>query len=95
MEWIVGLLAGAVGGNAAGAAVSRINQGPIINSIAGIVGGGLGAQVLSMLGAGGMAADAAAGGVDIGALVAQVVSGGAGGGVVLAIVSVVRGMMNR
>lgn len=95
MEWIVGLLAGAVGGNAAGAAVSRINQGPIINSIAGIVGGGLGAQVLSMLGAGGMAADAASGGVDIGALVAQVVSGGAGGGVVLAIVSVVRGMMNR
>ena len=37
MELIVSLIAGAVGGNIAGMAVNRINQGTLINSLAGIV----------------------------------------------------------
>lgn len=93
MEWIVSLLAGAVGGNVAGGVLKSINQGTVINSISGIVGGGLGLQILSMLGMGGVAADAAAGGLDIGALVSQVAAGGAGGAVVLAIVGFVRKAM--
>lgn len=93
MEMIVSLIAGAVGGNAAGGLLRNLNQGTLINSIAGIVGGGLGGQVLGMLGAGGMAADAAAGGLDIGSIVGQLASGGVGGGVLLAIVGVVRNAM--
>lgn len=93
MEMIVSLVAGAVGGNAAGGLLRNLNQGTLINSIAGIVGGGIGGQVLGMLGAGGMAADAAGGGMDIGAIVGQLASGGIGGGVLLAIVGVVRRAM--
>ena len=48
-----------------------------------------------MVGAGGVAGAAASGGMDIGAIVAQIASGGVGGGVVLAIVGLVRNMMAR
>ena len=38
---IIQLISGAVGGNIAGAILKNLNLGPIGNSIAGIVGGGL------------------------------------------------------
>ena len=91
MELLIGLISGAVGGNVAGAAVKNINQGTLINSIAGIVGGGLGSQLLGMVGAGAMAG----GGMDLMGIIGQVASGGVGGGVVLAIVSVVRKMIAK
>ena len=91
MELLIGLISGAVGGNVAGAAVKNINQGTLINSIAGVVGGGLGSQLLGMAGAGALAG----GGMDLMGIVGQVASGGVGGGVVLAIVSVVRKMIAK
>lgn len=91
MELLISLIAGAVGGNVSGKAVSSINQGTLINSIAGIVGGGLGGQILSMLGAGGLAG----GGMDLMGIIGQLASGGVGGGVVLAIVSVIRNAMAK
>ncbi|KPA21136.1 hypothetical protein shim_26010 [Shimia sp. SK013] len=91
MELLISLISGAVGGNAAGKLVGKIDQGPLINSIAGIVGGGLGGQVLSLIGAGGLAG----GGMDIAGIIGQVASGGVGGGVVLAIVSVVRNALAK
>ncbi|WP_270732417.1 hypothetical protein [Shimia sp. Alg240-R146] len=91
MELLISLISGAVGGNAAGKLVGKIDQGPLINSISGIVGGGLGGQVLSMIGAGGLAG----GGMDIAGIIGQVASGGVGGGVVLAIVSVVRNALAK
>ena len=42
MELLVSLISGAVGGNVAGGLLKNLNQGPLINSISGIVGGGLG-----------------------------------------------------
>ena len=77
-----------------GRLVGSLNQGTVINSIAGILGGGLGGSILGMLDApdiAGMAGDAA--GIDIGALLRQLVSGGFGGGVLLAIVGFVRSKM--
>lgn len=77
-----------------GRLIDSLNQGTVINSIAGILGGGLGGSILGMLGApdmAGMAGDAA--GMDIGALLRQLVSGGFGGGVLLAIVGFVRSKM--
>lgn len=91
MELIIGLLSGAVGGNVAGKLLGKIDQGTLINSISGIVGGGLGGTLLSMLGTGGMAE----GGMDLMGIIGQVASGGVGGGVVLAIVSAIRGAMSK
>jgi uncharacterized membrane protein YeaQ/YmgE (transglycosylase-associated protein family) len=92
MELIISLIAGAIGGNVAGGAVKNINQGPLINSLAGILGGGLGGSILSMVGAGALAGG---GGMDLMSIVGQLVSGGVGGGVVLAIVSVVRKALGK
>ena len=91
---ILNLVSGAVGGNVVGWAIGSLNQGTMINSIAGILGGGLGGSVLSILGApelAGVAGDAA--GLDIGAIVCQIASGGVGGGILLAIVGFVRSKM--
>ena len=87
---MIGLLSGAVGGNVAGGVLKNLNQGTLINSISGIVGGGIGAQVLGMLGAGG-----GAGGLDIASILTQVAGGGIGGGAVLAVVGVVKNMMAK
>ncbi len=91
---ILNLVSGAVGCNVVGRAIGSLNQGTMINSIAGILGGGLGGSVLSILGApemAGVAGDAA--GLDIGAIVGQIASGGVGGGILLAIVGFVRSKM--
>ena len=61
-----------------------------INSISGIVGGGIGGQVLGMLGAGGGVS-----GLDIASILTQVAGGGIGGGAVLAVVGVVKNMMAK
>lgn len=89
MELIIGLLSGAVGGNAAGKLLGSLNQGTLINSISGIVGGGLGGTILGAMGVGG------AEGMDVAGVIAQVAGGGIGGGVVLAIVGAVRNMMGK
>ena len=43
------ILSGALGGNVAGKAIGGINQGTLINSLAGVVGGGLGGTILGMV----------------------------------------------
>jgi hypothetical protein len=53
-----------VGGNIAGAVLKKL--GPIGNSIVGLIGGGVGGQLLSLLTSGGVAAaGASAGGMDM------------------------------
>lgn len=89
MELIIGLISGAVGGNVAAGLLKNLNQGVLINSISGIVGGGLGGTILSMLGA------SAGGGMDIASILSQVAGGGIGGGVVLAIVGMVRKQLGK
>jgi len=90
MELIISLIAGAVGGNVAGGLLKNLNQGTLVNSISGIVGGGLGGTILSMLGT-----QTAGGGLDIASILSQVAGGGVGGGVVLALVGVVKNMMAK
>jgi hypothetical protein len=101
MEGIIGiviqLVAGALGGNAAGAGVKQYSLGTAGNSIAGAIGGLILGQVLAAIGIGepGMAAAEgapAAGGMDVGALVAQVVGGGAGGAILTLIVGAIKNM---
>jgi len=71
---IIQLISGAVGGNIAGALLKKFDLGPIGNSIAGIVGGGIGGHLLGMLtGGGAAAATAAAGsGLDMSSILSSV-----------------------
>ncbi len=96
---IIQLLSGAVGGNVAGALLKKISLGPIGNSIAGILGGGLGGQLLAMLGIGAPAAAAAAGAgagsLDLNAIIASIAGGGVGGGALMAIIGYIKQMMGK
>jgi hypothetical protein len=106
MQGIIGLIieiiAGIIGGNAAGAAAKNANLGTAGNSIVGGIGGLVLGQILGALGIGepgmvpveGGAAPAGTG-FDIGALIAQLLGGGAGGAVLTLIVGLIRNMMSK
>lgn len=89
---IIQLVSGAVGGNVAGALLKKYSLGTVGNSLVGILGGGLGGQILGMLGAGGAAAG---GGLDIGSIISSVAGGGVGGGVLMVIVGLIRQVMSK
>jgi hypothetical protein len=75
---IIQVISGAIGGNAAGAAAKDMSLGPLGNTIAGALGGGVGGQILtSVLGLGGAAA---ASGLDINTIVSGFLTGGVSGG---------------
>jgi len=90
---IIQLISGAVGGNVAGSLMKNASLGTALNSVVGILGGGLGGQLLSMLGMGGAAATG--GGMDIVSIITQVAGGGIGGGVLLAIVGLIKAAMAK
>lgn len=90
---IIQLISGAVGGNIAGAALKQYNLGTLGNSIAGLIGGGVGAQIIGALLGGGTGAEAAAGSLDIGSIISQIVSGGVGGGILMVIVGLIKQAM--
>jgi hypothetical protein len=76
---IIQLISGAIGGNAAGAAVKESSLGPLGNTIVGALGGGIGGHILStILGLGGAAATS---GLDIGTIIQGFLTGGVSGGV--------------
>lgn len=85
---ILALAAGAIGGNAVGAMFRQFNLGPLGNSIAGILGGGIGGEILSMIVRGGVV-DASS----VESFVAQIIGGGVGGGLLMAIVGIIRQTM--
>jgi hypothetical protein len=92
---IIQLIAGAVGGNAAGAALKQYDLGILGNTVAGIVGGGVGAQIIgALVGGGTEPITAGAGGLDIGSLISQIASGGVGGGILMVIVGLIKQMMS-
>ena len=84
---IISLVSGAVGGNAAGALMKDKSLGALGNSLAGILGGGIGGAALQALHL------AAEGGLTPQAVVSNIASGGIGGAVLLVIVSIIKGMM--
>lgn len=80
--WLIRLLIGAVGGNAAGALMKDKSLGLLGNTITGVLGGGVGAAALGALGVGGgMAADIGGAGV--------------GGGVLMIVISLIKGAMKK
>ena len=89
---IIQLISGALGGNAAGSLMKKQSLGTVGNSIAGILGGGLGGQILGMLTGG---AAAAGGGLDVASIISSVLSGGVGGGLLMAIIGLIRSAMSN
>jgi uncharacterized membrane protein YeaQ/YmgE (transglycosylase-associated protein family) len=87
---IINLVSGAVGGNVAGALMKDKSLGVLLNSVAGILGGGVGAAILHTLG---MAVNE--GGLNLQSVLSNVASGGVGGAVLLVIVALIKGMMNK
>ena len=88
---IIQIIAGAIGGNAVGAGIKNVDLGALGNTIAGAIGGAGGGTLLTALLP--LLQGAAAGNVDIGALVGQAVGGGVAGAVLTAIVGIVKNMM--
>jgi uncharacterized membrane protein YeaQ/YmgE (transglycosylase-associated protein family) len=89
---IIELISGAVGGNIAGAAMKDNSLGTAGNSIAGIVGGGLGGALLqSVLGAGA----AGAGSLDLTTILGNVAGGGVGGAILMAIIGFIKSAMAK
>ncbi len=82
---IIQLISGAVGGNLAGSLMKKFSLGTLGNSIVGILGGGIGGQLLGMLGVA-----TGGGGMDIGSIIGSIASGGVGGGVLMAIIGIIR-----
>jgi hypothetical protein len=75
---IIQIVAGAIGGNAAGAALKDVGLGAAGNTIAGAIGGGVGGQILTALLP--MLANASST-VDIASLASQAVGGGVAGAI--------------
>jgi len=91
MELIISLLSGAIGGNLAGGLLKKLSLGTLWNSVVGILGGGIGAQILSALGV----LTTGEGALDLGSIVGNVLSSGVGGGILLAIVGWVKSMIGK
>ena len=89
------LLSGAVGGNLAGTIMKNLSLGTAGNSIVGILGGGLGGFLLSMLGLSGAESVDASTSLDIGNILGNVAGGGVGGGALMAIVGILKKALNK
>ncbi len=93
-DLIIQLILGAIGGNGAGAILKNQSLGTIGNTIAGVVGGGLGGQILGKLLNSG-AVDAAGAAMQGGDMVSNIAGGGIGSAVLMIIVGVIKGMMDK
>ena len=80
--WIVRLVIGALGGNLAGALMKDKSLGLLGNTISGVLGGGAGAAILGALGTGG-------------GLVGDIAGAGVGGGILMAIISLIKGATSK
>ncbi|HXX51194.1 MAG TPA: hypothetical protein VEI98_07910 [Xanthobacteraceae bacterium] len=87
---IIQLIAGALGGNAAGATMKNLDLGALGNTIAGALGGAGGGTLLTSLLP---ILQGVAGNVDIGQLVGQAVGGGVSGAILTAIVGLIKNAM--
>ncbi len=98
MEFIIQIIGGLIGGNAAGAGAKNLSLGTAGNSIVGALGGlGLG-QILSAMMSGGAVdatAAAATSGMGIGGIITQLLAGGVGGGVLTAVVGLIKSRMAK
>ena len=85
------LVSGAVGGNVAGALMKDKNLGVLWNSVAGIVGGGLGGVLLNAV----IPALTSGGSLSLSAIVGDIAGGGVGGAIVMIVVALVKAALKK
>ncbi len=86
---LINLVAGALGGVGAGKASPTFDLGMIGNIVAGLVGGGVLGQVVTLL-LPSIVAAAESGNLSVGNIVSQAVAGGAGGAILTAIIGAIK-----
>ena len=82
---LMNLVAGALGGNAVGKASPSFDLGTLGNTIAGLVGGGVLGQVITLL-----LPSLMSGKLDAATIITQLVGGGAGGAILTAIIGAIK-----
>jgi len=80
MEWIIGLIGGALGGVGSGAAVKQNKLGPIINGVLGALGGLGGSALVQTL---------LSSGLDVAGIAGNLVGGGVAGAIVSTVVGLI------
>lgn len=88
---IIQAVCGAIGANITGKAIKKIDLGVLWNSVSGIIGGGLGGQLLNMLGV----ATVSGGSPDLISILSNVGSGAVGGGVLMVIVGLIKKALSK
>jgi hypothetical protein len=86
---LINLIAGAIGGGAAGKASPKFDLGTAGNLIAGAVGGGVLGQIAS-LAIPAIGAAVASGNFSIGGIIGNLISGGAGGAILTALIGALK-----
>lgn len=86
---LINLVAGALGGVAAGKSSSTFDLGTVGNIISGLVGGGVLGQIVTLL-LPSVVAAAASGNLSVNGIVSQAIAGGAGGAILTAIIGAIK-----
>jgi hypothetical protein len=86
---LINLIAGALGGVAAGKSSPNFDLGTIGNIVSGLVGGGVLGQIAT-LALPAVMASAQSGDLSIGGIISHIVAGGAGGAILTAIVGAIK-----
>jgi hypothetical protein len=86
---LINLVAGALGGVGAGKASPNFDLGTMGNVIAGLVGGGVLGQIVTLM-LPSVVAAAESGNLSIGGIVSHAVAGGAGGAILTALVGAIK-----
>ena len=84
IQLLVGLLSGAAGGNIAGFILKKFSLGPVGNTILGLLGGGIGEQLLNVTGL-----------LQNTGWLGDVAGSAVGGGILMTIVGLIRGAMTK
>ncbi|HEY5795383.1 MAG TPA: hypothetical protein VIU82_10235 [Bosea sp. (in: a-proteobacteria)] len=86
---LMNLVAGAIGGNAAGKASPTFDLGTLGNTISGLVGGGVLGQLIPLV-LPAISAAAQGGNLSIGGIMTHLIAGGAGGAILTAIIGALK-----
>ena len=88
-QLLINLVAGAAGGGAAGKASPKFDLGMAGNLIAGAVGGGVLGQIVTLAWPA-VSASLASGNFSVGSVITNLISGGAGGAILTAIIGALK-----
>jgi uncharacterized membrane protein YeaQ/YmgE (transglycosylase-associated protein family) len=91
---IVQLVSGVIGGNLAGRILKDSSLGVLWNSVLGLVGGGLGGRILGVLSPS-LESAAHSGNFSTGSILASILGGAVGGGILLASISAINKALKK